>query len=268
MSKCDASGAALQEVDEWGNLWISPIAQAMLAYDHLASEQRLAAARAALAIAGFSADAQQGLELQLAYLQMKAALYFLPDTQAENTFRSVHAQLLNAHGGIVTTVIRNSRLIQVEETGEQYGWCHLERGNLYTLLEDIAASDRTVELDFFLASWAFRHQDLALLDMVIEDMELEQEAYNLQICWQRAFLMRRLLLDEAGDKDVLAYLTALRQRSFLRDFRVNIWPWLDLRDRITNELKEAFQQQLNQMLAQHYVPGERERLTATVAGSV
>ncbi|MCC7479808.1 hypothetical protein IT575_15320 [bacterium] len=245
----ETSNPALQGIEGWGLSWINPIVAAMRSHEPRTCEDCMRRARQELQSSKLDRDATQALELQIDYLEFKAALQFCSEHYSRRLFERLRARLQQASGGRATTLIRNSRLLQLLEIGEQQGWCRLEPAQLTELIGQLGLHYRSCELGYHLASWAFRNMRVDLLEVVMEDMYLLPAGDDLFSSWRRAVLLRNLLLDEAREQEVLGYLSSVRQHSSLQDFRINIWPWLEQRGRISPALSLLLEQRCSALRA-------------------
>jgi hypothetical protein len=143
-------------------------------------------------------------------------------------------------------------LIELLSHAERAGWYELPHERMYGLLAGLPPEERDLELWFYIASWAFKHDDLELLEEAYEVFLLQPTVFADQYPYQRVKLMHRLLTGSLTESEVADFLGRLSVLPEALEFERHIWPRLEEAGLASGWLEGLLQSTIQQL--RHSVP--------------
>ena len=226
----------------WYQQWIEPTTQALYLRElerarELVEAGRIAIARGELRPPDAAAKAGHLLDYNEYFIAKlagrEAALEQCPQFEA---------QLNRASNQPAAEALRRRLLFQFRCSAERLGYKPLDPAAFQALYDAVPAEERNDEFWHFASTWAFTHNQAAVLEQAYGEFSVNSGKFMPDWLWWRVRLMHLLMAGETTDEDVRQLLLNVDVEEHLSDFQHTFVPRLRAAGMFTPEFEALLEE--------------------------
>jgi hypothetical protein len=231
--------ASLNRLQSLYRGWSAPVIRALYERDLTAARAAFAEANARLARQPLSADEACAAACLLAALDYTITRALGLAAEQAPAFAALLERLQDTEPvGETSQTVRRALLLAHRIRGERAGYGALEPNEFHTLFNFIPTEARDLELWHQAASWAFLHDDSALLERAYEVFVVQPSGFASQYPFHRVKLMHAILQGRVAKAELASYCTRLATLNEVHETRHLLWPRLRALDLVDRELEQ------------------------------
>ncbi|MCB1221785.1 MAG: hypothetical protein H7A35_08015 [Planctomycetales bacterium] len=251
--------------EAWQEKWIRPVTKAVFNHSFGEAEHLLDAARTEIASGRLSSNLRAALVYPLELAYCRVYWHDVRGGFTQRQYEELIDRLSIPSQSSIAEYARRLHLVAIRCICSDKAYEQPSKAELEELLAPLP-DKLSIRAWQEVALWAFRNNELEVLERAFEVFLINPPSLLGQARWQRVNLMYQLLSGKATRRDVYESLILLEIRPQLSEFRRNFWPKCVELGLVDNELEELLEQKSQQIMSGQSDPA-RERRTKSFLGT-
>jgi len=231
----------------WYREWCQPIITALYYRDRQAVASSVDKARDALESGEVKATEGACLEYQLAYLEFQAQPVLKNAGWRESILPQLVAILAKSSKYEAAERVRKRLYMQMRVTLDRVKMQSFELVDLEKLLSEIPEEDNSTELWHHISEWAFRNNQVGVLESAYEIMVLQARGFNEVWCWRRVDTMLKIARSSVAEEDIIWLIDQAHILAHLNSIKALIWPRAEALGAIGDNAREHFDARVTEL---------------------